>query len=64
MANEFYSKMAEIYNKLQDGTAAKDEKYRFDSEICQCCMREDVLMHIIRREATRLKKAHLSEKAV
>lgn len=64
MDNKFYSTMAEIYNKLQDGTATKDEKCRFDLEICQCCMREDMLMDIIHREAAQLKGAHLSEKAV
>lgn len=49
--NHFILEMAELYKKIRNGNATKDETIRFEVETKLSCMNYDALMYAIKRAA-------------
>lgn len=53
--NKTVTLLAELYSKIQNGTATVEEKAYYDARIAISCIREDVLIKAIKQRAEELK---------
>ena len=53
--NKTVTLLAELYSKIQSGTATDEEKVFYNTRIAISCIREDVLVNAIKQRAEELK---------